>query len=404
MNWGEILQYGSIPLVAAFVGWSTNWVAIKLTFLPLEFWGPWNPWLGWQGIIPSKARKMAAVAVESTISKLGSLKDVYDEIEPQRIARQIIHTTEPLLNNMTDEVISQHHPVIWKNLPDPVKQHIYDRIHREFPKRIDELVIDIGENLEDLISLKDMIMEHAAEDKEMLNRIFLECGSAEFRFIILSGIYFGLLFGLIQMFVWMVLPAWWVLPAFGFLVGCATNWIALNIIFRPLHPVKVGGFTIQGLFLKRQKSVAATYSRLVTHELITVQNLADAMLNGPKSARTHALIRKHFRPIVDDAVGAARPLIQSVVGSEGLAGLRDQAGEAAVAISQNPFDDSAFNKDRATILERVMRERMEELSSEEFVKLLRPCFQEDEWKLVLLGGGLGVVAGVAQLGLVFGGL
>jgi hypothetical protein len=47
---------------------------------------------------------------------------------------------------------------------------------------------------------------------------------------------------------------------------------------------------------------------------------------------------------------------------------------------------------------------MVQLPPDEFQDLLRPCFQEDEWKLILLGGVLGLLAGLAQLIFVFGGL
>ncbi|MEZ4880339.1 MAG: hypothetical protein R2801_09270 [Chitinophagales bacterium] len=49
----------SIPFVAGFIGWLTNWQAIKMTFEPLDFKGikigpiP----LGWQGIIPANRSK-----------------------------------------------------------------------------------------------------------------------------------------------------------------------------------------------------------------------------------------------------------------------------------------------------------------------------------------------------------
>ena len=63
----EFWKYLSIPLVAGFVGWSTNWVAIKLLFFPIEPIGK-PPWLGWQGILPSKAEKMGAITVDTTLS------------------------------------------------------------------------------------------------------------------------------------------------------------------------------------------------------------------------------------------------------------------------------------------------------------------------------------------------
>jgi hypothetical protein len=49
-----------------------------------------------------------------------------------------------------------------------------------------------------------------------------------------------------------------------------------------------------------------------------------------------------------------------------------------------------------------MVERMRALSSSEFQDLLRPCFQEDEIKLILVGAALGMLAGIGQLILVFG--
>ena len=73
-------------------------------------------------------------------------------------------------------------------------------------------------------------------------------------------------FGLVQLAVWIFYPAWWVLPVFGLIVGYATNWIALNLIFRPLFPKRILGWTVQGLFLKRQKEVAAVIATLLSHE------------------------------------------------------------------------------------------------------------------------------------------
>jgi uncharacterized membrane protein YheB (UPF0754 family) len=36
------------------------------------------------------------------------------------------------------------------------------------------------------------------------------------------------------------------------------------------------------------------------------------------------------------------------------------------------------------------------MSSTDFEQLLHPVFQEDEWKLILLGGVLGVIVGGVQ--------
>ena len=45
---------------------------------------------------------------------------------------------------------------------------------------------------------------------------------------------------------------------------------------------------------------------------------------------------------------------------------------------------------------------MKALDSESFEGVLRPAFQQDEWKLILAGAVLGLAAGVAQLVWMFG--
>jgi uncharacterized membrane protein YheB (UPF0754 family) len=248
-----------------------------------------------------------------------------------------------------------------------------------------------------------MIIGRLEGDKALLNRLFLESGAREFRFIVRSGLWFGFLFGLVQLAVWIVLPAGWVLPVAGAAVGWATNWIALNLIFRPLHPRKIGPFVLHGLFLRRQREVAAVWCRIVTREILTVRSLVRALLYGPRAEKVEGVIRRHLRPLVDEAVEGLRPVAQAAVGLEGYAELRESVADKAVSVSVDPFDDRFFNESRARVVERLLRERMESLPSEEFQDLLRPCFQEDEMKLIVLGGVLGLAAGFAQLVFVFGG-
>ena len=112
----ELIKLASIPVVAGLVGWSTNWAAIQLTFLPLRFYGI-PPYLGWQGIIPSKAGKMARIFVDSTMSRLGTLPELFEQMEPHRIAEQINRVMDRRLDRYTDEILSTTHPELWGRHP-----------------------------------------------------------------------------------------------------------------------------------------------------------------------------------------------------------------------------------------------------------------------------------------------
>lgn len=398
----ELWKLASIPVVAAVVGWFTNWVAIRMTFAPLEPFGK-PPYLGWQGIIPSKAGKMAATFVDTTMSRLGTVGELFEQIEPERMTARVVAWVEPRMGEYTDEVMRERDAVLWENLPALVREMIAARAARGVPRRVGAAVTEIRDRLDELLDFRAMIIDRLEGDKALLNRLFLESGAKEFRFIVDSGLWIGFLFGLVQLAAWVLYPAGWTLPVAGGIVGWATNWIALNLIFRPLHPRKIGPFVLHGLFLRRQHEVAAVWCRIVTREILTVRNLIGALFNGPRAERVEGVVRRHLRPLVDEAVEGLRPLAQAAVGLEGYAELREKVADKAVAVSTDPFDDPFFNESRARVVERLLRERMESLPSEEFQDLLRPCFQEDEMKLIVLGGVLGLAAGFAQLVLVFGG-
>jgi uncharacterized membrane protein YheB (UPF0754 family) len=394
----DFWKHASIPFVAAVIGWITNWVAIQMTFRPLEFRGL-RPFLGWQGIIPSKAVKMAEIFVDRTMFRLGTLREVFDALDPEEIAGHVTGLIDPRLPRYVEEVLFYTHPGIWQRLPRPVKEAIVDRVRERTPGRVQALLRELVERIEEVLDLKHMLIVRLDRDKDLLNRLFLKAGSEEFRFIIRSGFYFGFLFGLAQLAVWVIHPAWWVLPLFGAAVGYATNWLALQMIFRPLHPRKLGPWTVQGLFLKRQKEVSAVWCRLVTTEILTIQRLVHEMLYGPRAPLTEAIIKKHIEPVAEEAVWGYQEVAGLAIGD--FEEIRRALGEKAVQVSADPFDHWPFNRERAEILERELRHRMERLPPNEFQDLLRPCFQEDEMKLILAGAFLGLLAGTAQIVFVF---
>ncbi len=386
----------AIPFVAALIAWVTNIIAIEMTFRPLEFIGYKPLLLGWQGIIPSKAGKMAAIVVDNSLSKLASLTELFQEMEPEKIAEQISYSITSRIEEYVDEIMTERNAVLWENLPLMVKNRIYARARRQIPEIMDNIVDDMAQNIEQLIDLKTMVVRMMVANKSLVVRIFKEVGDKELRFVINSGLYFGFLFGLIQLAVYIVYPENWVLPFFGFMVGWTTNWLALNIIFRPIEPVKIGPFVIHGLFMRRKLEVAEKFSEISTIEIVNLNNLMIEVMTGPRSYRTKAIIKRHLRPLLDS--GVVRTAIQISIGAEGFADLKNLVVDRSVDMSLGSMTEQGFSRERSTIIHRIFSRRMQAMNNPEFQELLRPAFKEDEWILIMVGAVLGALAGFAQLG------
>lgn len=379
--------------MAAVVGWFTNWLAIQMSFHPVRFIGIGV--IGWQGVIPRKAEKMAHICIDRTLQQFGDLNTVYRKLEPQRIVQQVVAQVSPRMDEYIDEVMYEVQPVLWDNLPLFVRARIYQWARQQLPDRIEELVEDFGDDLNELVDLKALLSRELQNHPDLMNRIFREAGSVELQSVINRGAIIGGLLGAILAPLWLAYPEPWLLPVGGFAIGFITNWIAINLIFAPLRPRRVLFWRIQGLFLRRQEQISDTWARLVAEELITVEKVADAMINGQHGARTRAIIQKHLRPMLDNSM-VMKLAAQVTVGMTGYTDLKRVMNQKAVIATRDVFNDPAFNKERAPIVAGVLAGQMKSLRPEEFQDILRPAFREEELQLMFVGGLFGAVAGLIQ--------
>ncbi len=395
----QYLPYFSIPLISAFIGWITNVIAIKMTFYPLEFFG-FGP-VGWQGIIPSKAKKMAETAVDLWTSKLIDIREEFLRVSPERLAVEMSPAIDGLSKDIINEVMDAQLPKIWAVTPELIKENIYVNVGKELPGIVEQIMQDVHENFGDLLDLKYLAVSSLTQNKTLLNKVFLKCGKKEFRFIIKSGLYFGFLFGLIQMIVWYIFPQWWILPVFGFLVGYFTNLLALKLIFRPVNPIRIGNRIIQGMFIKRQKEVSYEYSNIVASRIITIESIFEFIIRGPGSKRLFLIVQKRMRDTILQTTGSFKPLLEALAGKKIFDNIRNIASFRFMQeLPMNIHHVFGYARN-ALNLEYILRKRMTNLSPSEFVNFLRPVFKEDEFTLILTGAFLGGIAGLIQYLLIF---
>lgn len=390
----DLLPYLSIPIVSAMVGWITNIVAINMTFYPINYVGV-RPF-GWQGIIPSKAKKMAETAVELWTTKLLDIGTQFSKIKPNKVAEEMAPSIEHLSKQIIDEVMEAKLPKIWERTPDSIRQNIYDKVSENLPHIVEEMMKDVKSDFSNMLDLKYLAVSALTQNKALLNQMFLTCGEEEFKFIKKSGLYFGFLFGLIQMIVWYFLPIWWILPLFGVLVGYFTNLVALKLIFRPLNPIKIGKLVIQGMFIRRQKEVATEYSKIVASKIITIENIFEYIIRGPGSEKLETIVCKQIEYTINETAGLLRSLVEISTGSQLFIHIRNIACFRFMQELPMNIRQVFGYAENALDLEHILRHKMIGLTPLEFESFLRPVFKEDETKLILIGALLGGLAGLLQ--------
>lgn len=390
------LLYAALPVMAAVVGYVTNVLAIKMMFLPIRFVGI-PPYLGWQGIIPRKSGKMASIAVDTITQHLITVEEIFSRIDPERLARELEGPMTAAVEDIADEVMNEHHPTLWVSLPAVIRRRLLNNLKAEVPAVVRDITRDVRRNVHEVFNLKDMVVSKLIRERTLINRIFLETGHAEFKFIGRSGLYFGFLFGVVQTLIFTIFQTPWQLPVAGLLVGYATNWIALHLIFNPRDPVKLGPVTFQGLFMKRQKEVARDYGNLVADEILTPANIIESILKGPQADRVVALIQRHAQQAIDAEIGLARRFVPLTVGSEGYRVAKTAAVRQIIErLPMNLRQVESYAADAMDIRNTLIT-RLQALPPDDFEAMLRPAFKEDEWLLIAVGAALGMLVGIGQM-------
>ncbi|MGH3951831.1 MAG: hypothetical protein ACRDSE_22390, partial [Pseudonocardiaceae bacterium] len=364
-----LLHLITIPLFTGIIGYITNWSGVLMLFRPLKFYGIRIPGLkilypflprrvqvipaitsrgrfGWQGIVPSRAAKMASIAVDKSLLKLGSIGDFYRELEPDKIAEQLTVVAQGEIRDVVERIMVEEEPQLWRDLPPQVKEAVHARVREQLPSIVRRMTEEIGQNIEQLVDAKLMVMRHLEQNPKLLNDMFQQVGKKELTFMQNFGFYFGFPMGFLLVAVVEAYPRWWVLPIGGILIGYVVNYLGITMIFEPIQPKKWVPWR-QGLFIKRKDEIADVYAKIISDNVITMENIGHELLHGPRSDRTHQMLERSLRPAIDKAVGPARLAVRMAIGSKSYDRVRASVATASSNFAPAVFGDQDFNVQQA---------------------------------------------------------
>lgn len=395
-NWIVLL----IPAISAFVGWFTNVVAIKMMFHPVEFVGI-PPYLGWQGVIPANALRLAKVSNALITQKLLSLRQLFDQtFNADSFAGKLGAVIDDVTEQVIDEVANKHAKALWDNAGEFMQNKVREQVRAEVIEVSRAIAMDMADDIDRIMDIEKTVLEAMERHKRLMGVMFYEVGRKEFRFIERSGLYFGFLFGLFQMVVWVLYPAPWILPAAGFFVGYLTNWIAIKLVFSPREPTKIGPMTVQGLFHKRQNEVAEAFGWTVATRVLNADNIVSTVMEGDGATRMNEIVEHRVGDLI--AKYEAHPMAKLVLPEDQRPALRTEVLDRIKSEWPKPGGFFHTFAGEAVDLQGELERRMKALDRESYEGVLRPAFQQDEWKLIAAGAVLGTVAGLLQLVYIFG--
>lgn len=416
INW---IHFWSVPIFTAVIGWLINWSGLWMLFSPIHFHGFSVPGLrqvagslprklqeipgvvhgrlGWQGIVPARAAKMGSISVDQALARMATAREFFDELDPDSIAEHIVAVFRPEIPALVEEIMWREHPRLWRDLPTSVRVRLTERVQRRLPEVVRRVTGQLGDHIEQLLDPKLMVIDNFEKNPQIVPRIFKDFGARELRMMVIFGAVFGFLLGIPVALIVQLWGHWWLLPVLGVVVGYVTNKLGMWLIFEPATPWRLGPFTVQALFARRQAEASEVYGRHIAMDVITLERIGDYLVNGPAGDRTRQMLAEALGPAVTASLGPAYPAIRVAVGPRKFDAIQAAVATSAVDYVVVPLRDAAFSAHQSRHVHRLIAERGRSLPAPVFIQMMRAAIKEDEWLLYAHGAIMGFLGGLVHL-------
>lgn len=203
MKYSLLLQFILIPVISAFIGWFTNWIAIKMLFHPKE---P-KRILGitFHGIFPKRQKVFAEKLGYMISSEFLSFEDIQGKItNPQNLQKLMPmiekHVDDFLRNKLSDEM-----PFLSMFIGDKTISSLKKIFMLELESLFPQIMKSYAGQLKEELDLEKIVTEKvSAFSTDKLEEILYQIMSKEFRFVEILGGVIGFIIGIVQVLITML--------------------------------------------------------------------------------------------------------------------------------------------------------------------------------------------------------
>jgi uncharacterized membrane protein YheB (UPF0754 family) len=193
MNFWLIL----IPLISAFIGWFTNWIAIKMLFHPKE---P-KKILGitFHGIFPKRQRQFAEKLGNLVSTELISFKEIEEKIVNPDNIKELMPIVELKIDEFLRTKLGEAFPMISMFIGEKTTNQLKNIFMNELETIFPEIIASYMKNLESQLDLNQMVTEKVyGFSSDKMEMILNQIMSKEFRFVEIIGGVLGFIIGILQ--------------------------------------------------------------------------------------------------------------------------------------------------------------------------------------------------------------
>lgn len=192
-----------IPLISAFIGWFTNWIAIKMLFhprVPKKILG-----ITFHGIFPKRQQQFAEKLGKLVSHELLSFADIEAKITDPANLDKIMPMVDNHIDHFLRVKLAEAMPVIGIFVGDKTINQLKEIFLKEMRELFPLIMGNYMGKLQDQLDLEKIVTSKVASfSSDKLESILNQIMSKEFKFVEIIGGVLGFIIGLIQILITLI--------------------------------------------------------------------------------------------------------------------------------------------------------------------------------------------------------
>ncbi|MCL7415281.1 MAG: DUF445 family protein [ANME-2 cluster archaeon] len=188
------------PIVGGIIGYTTNYIAVKMLFRPHRAIGI-GP-IKVQGVLPKRRNDISASIAATVEEELISIKDLTVILKKLDLGPEIDGMVDDFFRSSEYDGKSE----ILSRINTTVNAYLRSKVKSSLNENKEELITEFIHRIESEVDFKQIIEKKIdAYDLNQLENIVMRVSSRELRYITIIGGVLGFMVGLVQMFIFMTL-------------------------------------------------------------------------------------------------------------------------------------------------------------------------------------------------------
>lgn len=186
-----------LPVIAACIGWVTNYLAVKMLFHPrreIKVAG-----IRFHGVFPKRQKVLAERLGEIVSEELFSIEEVTGKLGEMAASDEVSQLVADRIEQTIRNKLVKSFPMLSMFLSDDMVEKVTGLFLSDLKGMLEDVAGEIGAKLEEEIDVKATVREKvAAFSTDKLEEMLFSIMKKEFRFIEVVGAALGFLIGSVQ--------------------------------------------------------------------------------------------------------------------------------------------------------------------------------------------------------------